>query len=211
MDRAYVTRLKLVNWRSFSDCVLDFDQSLNTFVGPNNAGKSTILEAINLAIVEIYHGRYVPPTTDFFMGTRGSFKIQLQISVPNNVGNEKSRWFYEKFFFQRDSSALGNSIGTLRIVGHPNKELEVSFLDGAGKWQEYSTYHLGKAIDFVYARSVRDISRHLATSFRSPFSEIRRILEKRLEPDIVKRTQERLRVAESLCLELDLFHKIVRS
>lgn len=196
MSISYVKRLRMVNWRSFSDWTLDFDPGVNTLVGPNNAGKSTILEAINLAIGDVYHNRYTSPTTDFYMGARDTFEVCLEISVPNTVLDKKSKWFYEKFFSQQDNSIQSNLIGSLRIVGHLNKGLEVSFLDRGGEWWECSTYHLGRAIDFVYARSVRDISRHTATSFRSPFSEIRRILVKRLDPATVKRVQERLQEAD---------------
>jgi len=192
-DRGYVKRLKLVNWRSFSECVMDLSPGLNTLVGPNDAGKSTILEAINLAIGDVYHSSYVPPTTDFHLASCDSFEISLDISVPNTLPG----WFYEKYFIQSDQHIRGNVVGVMRIVGHrDSKGLEVAFKDRMGNWQEQSTYFLKKDVDFMYARSVRDISRHTATSFRSPLSEIRQILSKKLTTDCKQRVLVRLREAD---------------
>lgn len=41
-----ISRLKMSNVRSFRTCNLPFSPSINVFVGPNNAGKSTIVKAI---------------------------------------------------------------------------------------------------------------------------------------------------------------------
>lgn len=45
-----ITRLVLKNFRGFQQATIDFHPNLNILVGNNAAGKSTILEAINLAL-----------------------------------------------------------------------------------------------------------------------------------------------------------------
>lgn len=56
-------RIKKVNIKNYK-CyegifTIDFNQGLNILVGDNEAGKSTILEAINLALTGILYGRYL--------------------------------------------------------------------------------------------------------------------------------------------------------
>jgi putative ATP-dependent endonuclease of OLD family len=56
----YIKQLRLYNFKSFyGECKIDFNQDLNILVGNNGIGKSTILEAIHLALTGYYHGTYV--------------------------------------------------------------------------------------------------------------------------------------------------------
>jgi len=42
----HVKAIKLINFKKFRDELLEFNDDVNIFVGDNNAGKSTILEAL---------------------------------------------------------------------------------------------------------------------------------------------------------------------
>lgn len=53
-----ITKLVLKNFCRFSDAVFEFEPGLNILVGNNDAGKSTILEAINLCLTKRWNGRY---------------------------------------------------------------------------------------------------------------------------------------------------------
>lgn len=56
----FINKLKITNYKCFKDTFeLDLTDGLNIIVGNNEAGKSTILEAIHLALTGIYCGRYV--------------------------------------------------------------------------------------------------------------------------------------------------------
>src|SRR5437868_1029883 len=52
-----LTKIVIKNYRTFRDFTLDFDPVMNILVGNNDAGKSTILEAIGLALTGRVHGR----------------------------------------------------------------------------------------------------------------------------------------------------------
>lgn len=54
-----IRKLVLKNFRSFRDSTLEFNPDLNILVGDNEAGKSTVLEAINLALTSRSLGRYL--------------------------------------------------------------------------------------------------------------------------------------------------------
>src|SRR6185437_2624136 len=54
-----LTSIVIKNYRAFRDFELDFDPDMNILVGNNDAGKSTILEAISLALTCRLHGRHL--------------------------------------------------------------------------------------------------------------------------------------------------------
>ncbi len=47
---AFIKKIKLQNYKRFKTLELELDQKLNVFIGDNESGKSTILEAINVVI-----------------------------------------------------------------------------------------------------------------------------------------------------------------
>ena len=55
----YITHLHIENYRCFRLFDMDFEKESNIIVGDNEAGKSTILEAINLCLSGLIHGRYL--------------------------------------------------------------------------------------------------------------------------------------------------------
>ncbi len=56
----HITEIHIENYKCFNGKFsLTLNQGVNILVGDNEAGKSTILEAINLALTGILHGRYL--------------------------------------------------------------------------------------------------------------------------------------------------------
>lgn len=55
----YVEKVKIHNFKCFENFEIYFKQSLNIIVGNNEEGKSTILEALHLALSGMYNGKYL--------------------------------------------------------------------------------------------------------------------------------------------------------
>jgi putative ATP-dependent endonuclease of the OLD family len=56
----HIAKIKIRNFKCFrGDFELVLNKGMNVLVGENDSGKSTILEAINLAISGVFHGRYL--------------------------------------------------------------------------------------------------------------------------------------------------------
>ncbi|KTC00391.1 conjugal transfer protein [Pseudomonas syringae ICMP 11168] len=53
----HVKSIKLVNFKKFRDDLLEFNDDVNIFVGDNDAGKSTILEALEIVLNYNHRGR----------------------------------------------------------------------------------------------------------------------------------------------------------
>lgn len=56
---AVITKVLMKNFRRFRDATIEFTPGLNMLVGDNEAGKSTLLEAINLALTSRWQGKYL--------------------------------------------------------------------------------------------------------------------------------------------------------
>lgn len=52
-----VKSLRLINFKKFKDQIFEFNDDMNIFVGDNNAGKSTILEALEIVLNFQHRGR----------------------------------------------------------------------------------------------------------------------------------------------------------
>lgn len=52
-----IDKIRIQNFKIFKQFEMDFNPDLNILVGNNGSGKSTILEAINLALTGYYHGK----------------------------------------------------------------------------------------------------------------------------------------------------------
>ena len=50
IDNMFIKRLKLKNYRLFSDVDISFQRGMNVLIGKNSTGKSTVLEAVNFLL-----------------------------------------------------------------------------------------------------------------------------------------------------------------
>ena len=55
----FIRKVKIHNFKCYSDFEIILEKGLNIVVGDNEAGKSTILEAINLALTGIISGKSI--------------------------------------------------------------------------------------------------------------------------------------------------------
>lgn len=56
----WIEKIKIVNFKCFKgQFVLNLNQNINIIVGNNESGKSTILEAIHLALSGLFYGKYI--------------------------------------------------------------------------------------------------------------------------------------------------------
>ncbi len=64
----HITKIRIQNFKKFQDRIFEFNNDLNIFVGDNESGKSTILEAIEMGLNSSYRGRHLSSslTTDLF-------------------------------------------------------------------------------------------------------------------------------------------------
>jgi len=54
-----ISKVKIENYKCFKEFSIELDKGINILVGDNESGKSTILEAIHLALTGLLNGRYL--------------------------------------------------------------------------------------------------------------------------------------------------------
>ncbi|MFC1622956.1 ATP-dependent endonuclease [Patescibacteria group bacterium] len=77
----YIKKLFLKNFKKFERAEIQFEKGLNFLIGPNNAGKSTILEAIDIVI----GGTWLTEENidnSFFLEGKREFMIRAEIEFP---------------------------------------------------------------------------------------------------------------------------------
>lgn len=55
----FINKVKIINYRCYKKFSINLEQKMNIVVGDNEAGKSTILEAVNLAMSGYINGRNI--------------------------------------------------------------------------------------------------------------------------------------------------------
>ena len=74
-----VKKIIIENFKCFKGkFMLDLNEGINILVGDNESGKSTILEAINLALTGLFNGRYFRnELTQYFFNYEIVFLLDL--------------------------------------------------------------------------------------------------------------------------------------
>jgi predicted ATP-dependent endonuclease of OLD family len=125
----YISSFKIVNFKLFQNIKIDFDQSISIITGVNNAGKTTVLQALAL-----WHECFT--TLIRRAGTtRANYKKNDYI-----LGNTQEKYFsfnqinsvlspnFEDIFYQRD---VKNKIQLSAIVSTEEQEIEICFQIGS--------------------------------------------------------------------------------
>ncbi len=69
-----IKKVKIKNYKLFQDFTMSFNDDLNIIVGDNEAGKSTLLEAIGLALTAQIAGRSIQYELSPFLFNMGVVK-----------------------------------------------------------------------------------------------------------------------------------------
>ncbi|MDD5095537.1 MAG: AAA family ATPase [Dehalococcoidia bacterium] len=112
----WVSKLELTNIRSFEKADIVLSKGINILVGPNNAGKSTLLNAaLQLQYTKLYPGDLRKSSAS------GSLQISLDGKSETHFGNQgKDVSLYTVTLQESGSSAVwrlknGNAIGLAQI------------------------------------------------------------------------------------------------
>ena len=125
----YISHFKIVNFKLFRNIEIDFNQTISIITGVNNAGKTTVLQALAL-----WHECFI--TLIRKAGTkRANYKKNDYI-----LGNTQEKYFafnqinsvlspnFEDIFYQRD---VKNKIQLSATISTEEKEIEICFQIGS--------------------------------------------------------------------------------
>lgn len=95
-----IKQLVIHNYKLFDHFELDLNDDLNIIVGDNEMGKSTILEAINLALTKKLNGRYVESELSSFLFNFQT--VETFLKKLNNGKNPQLPKIYIELYFNND-------------------------------------------------------------------------------------------------------------
>jgi putative ATP-dependent endonuclease of OLD family len=102
----YITKIKINNFKCFENYKMDFNEKINVFVGTNDVGKSTLLEAIHLCLTGFFRGKYLKNNL-----VQDIFNYNCVKEYLNNINNDKStklpKCSIELYFNDYDPLMLG--------------------------------------------------------------------------------------------------------
>lgn len=76
-----IKKIRIFNFKCFKDeFILEFNQGVSIIVGNNESGKSTILEAVNLALTGLYNGRNIKMELSQYM-----FNNEIVLNYINSI------------------------------------------------------------------------------------------------------------------------------
>ena len=122
----YISHFKIANFKLFQNIEIDFNQTINIITGVNNAGKTTVLQALslwhecfNLLIREAGKSSKKYKKNDYILGNTQekyfSFNQINSVSIPN----------FEDIFYQRDTKS---KINLSAIISNEDQEpIEICF------------------------------------------------------------------------------------
>ena len=85
-----INRLKIVNYKLFQNVTIEMNENINIFVGENDSGKSTILEALSMALTGKINGSSVANrlNLDWFNAqVRQKFKESIEAGNTHDLPN----------------------------------------------------------------------------------------------------------------------------
>lgn len=114
----YLSQLTIKNFRSIKDLTIDFEKDLNVFVGKNNTGKSTIIDAIRLALSTYVNNPNPIRITedDFYKATSESKRAEsftIKMTFDGLSENQRTKFFEIVDF---DLTNMENSVAKLEYT-----------------------------------------------------------------------------------------------
>ena len=114
----YLSQLTIQNFRSIKDLTINFEKDLNVFVGKNNTGKSSIIDAIRLALSTYVNNPNPIRITedDFYKETSESRRTEsftIKMTFAGLTENQRTKFFEIVDF---DLTNMENSVAKLEYT-----------------------------------------------------------------------------------------------
>ena len=85
MNNMKINRLKIVNYKLFQNVTIEMNENINIFVGENDSGKSTILEALSMVLTGKINGSSVANRLNLLKSDKNSrnlLRLVIRLTCP---------------------------------------------------------------------------------------------------------------------------------
>jgi len=168
----YIKELYIKNFRSIEEERIEFNKGLNILVGPNNAGKTNIMEAMDLLLGDVYLPNFEPSTDHFFNGEEDR-EIIIEALIEGEGNNALAQI----------NSEFGSSVAVrFKFSNRDGGSFEVKTGD---QWQKKYNKPFGyywdfeKKLFFLRVKSLRNIMEIAPVRWKSPLKYFKEMIIKK--------------------------------
>jgi putative ATP-dependent endonuclease of OLD family len=186
----YIKELHIKNFKSIEDEKFELNQGLNILVGPNNAGKTNIIDAIDLLLGDVYLPKFEPSTDHFFNGEEDT-EIVIEATLQSDNDELKK--------------IIPDANDTLKIRFKYSKSDGGSFeINKGSRWERKQNYPFGYYYDFenklsfLRVKSLRNIMEIAPIRWKSPLKYLKKIIESKSGEELSEVLHEVNEAAEKL-------------
>lgn len=129
-------KIRIQNYKIFEDFSLDFCSGINILVGDNEVGKSTVLEAIHLALTGIVNGKYLSTELTQYLFNNAS--VERYIKSLKTTTPEQPPSIKIELYFEESNEILGwmGGINSEQDNNAFGLLFEISLNDVTGEYEE---------------------------------------------------------------------------
>lgn len=170
-----ISKVNIENYKCFQGkFTLELNPCVNILVGNNESGKSTILEAINLALTSILNGRYLKNELSPYLFNFQTVANYIQSLSNDNIDNEAPPYICIEVFLDDTDYALFKGNGNSEKIDTIGISLKIEF-DSEYQSEYEALVNAGelKAIPIEYYRvSWQSFSRDNITARSIPLKSV---------------------------------------
>lgn len=122
----FIDKVILKNYKIFRDSRIEFNRDMNIIVGDNETGKSTLIEAVNLALTERINGTHISNELSHYL-----FNIYTVKEYITNIKSDKKtslpKVVIEVYFYDDESLSYLLGSNNSENENKPGIKFEISF------------------------------------------------------------------------------------
>jgi putative ATP-dependent endonuclease of OLD family len=199
----YIKELYVKNFRSIEEERIEFNKGLNILVGPNNAGKTNIIEAIDLLLGDVYLPNFEPSTDHFFNGEEDReiiIEALLEGDGLKEINEEFDSQIYIRFKFSKQNGGLFEikKNGQWQTKWSKNKQSPFGY---------YSDFD--KKLFFLRVKSLRNIMEIAPIRWKSPLKYFKEIIIKKAPKEKLDDVISSIDEAKNKLMNINEVRKII--
>ncbi len=172
----YLSEVKIINFRQFKEITIPFSKGITAFVGKNDSGKTTIIDAIRIALTTRDKEVHWIQVEDFHTDTNGDIATTFSITCTfSDLTHDDSAAFAEILTYNPDettSIVLNYSATRRSLLTSDRRWLDIKITNSTGNDGTKIVSEMRELLAATYLKPLRDAEREMSAGKSSRLSQI---------------------------------------